>query len=172
MLSALVPAHAVSDPAPAPEVRVSDRAGTAVASGSIFVRAPPERVWRVMLDCDRAPTFVPRLERCRVLDADPDGGGDVREHVVRFAVIGRVRHVFRSSYRPYREIRTERVGGDLKAADGTWTLEPAPGGTRVSFRVALAVNAPVPGPLVRGALRRDTEAMLRALAREAAGSRP
>jgi hypothetical protein len=121
-----------------------------------------------MLDCARAPAFVPKLKACSVVEGDAARGSDIREHRLA-GPFGTVRNVFRSTYVRERSITTARVGGDLKVAEGVWRLQPIDGGagTRVAYDSRLALNAPVPGAMVRGALRKDTLLVLRALRREA-----
>ena len=137
-------------------------------SAGIDIPAPPSVVWRVMLDCPRAPRFVPKLKSCRVVEGDAAAGSDVREHRLA-GPLGTVRNVFRSTYTPERRIVTARVAGDLRTAEGEWRLQPIDGGrgTRVSYDSRMALNAPLPGGMVRQAMRRDTPAVLRALRREA-----
>jgi ribosome-associated toxin RatA of RatAB toxin-antitoxin module len=147
-----------------------DPAGGAAGrvQAGVDIPAPPAVVWRVMLDCERAPRFVPKLKSCTVLEGDAARGGDVREHRLA-GPLGTVRNVFRSTYVRERSITTVRVGGDLKVAEGVWRLQPLDGGraTRVAYDSRMALNAPVPAAMVRSAMRRDTPEVLRALRREA-----
>lgn len=143
------------------------RAAGQVRAG-IDIPAPPAVVWRVMLDCPRAPRFVPKLKSCAVVEGSAAAGADVREHKLA-GPLGTVRNVFRSTYVPERRITSARVGGDLKLSEGEWRLEPIANGTatRVSYVSRLALNAPVPSGMIRRAMQRDAPAVLRALRREA-----
>jgi hypothetical protein len=147
-----------------------DPAGGARVLGGIDIPAPPEVVWKVMLDCGEAVRYVPKLKACRVLRSDPGGAWDVREHVFDYGVLGRIRHVFRSDYSGQSAIRTTRVEGDLKASQGEWRLEPIEGGaaTRVRYQSRSQPKTPVPGPIARQAIRRDAPASLRGLRAAAA----
>ncbi|MDP8916690.1 MAG: SRPBCC family protein [Pseudomonadota bacterium] len=152
-----------------------DGAGGAQVRGGIDIPAPPSAVWKVMLDCNEAVRYVPKLKSCRVLKADPGGAWDVREHRFDYGVLGEIRHVFRSDYVSGARVRTQRVDGDLKFSQGEWRLEPLAGGaaTRVRYQSRSASKTPLPGPLVRQAIRRDAPASLRGLRRRslaAAGS--
>jgi ribosome-associated toxin RatA of RatAB toxin-antitoxin module len=144
----------------------SGRAAGQVRAG-IDIPAPPAVVWRVMLDCPRAPRFVPKLKSCAVVEGDAAAGADVREHRL-VGPLGTVRNVFRSTYRKERSIASTRVDGDLKVSEGEWRLEPLAGGTatRVSYVSRLALKAPVPSGMIRRAMERDAPAVLRALRRE------
>jgi ribosome-associated toxin RatA of RatAB toxin-antitoxin module len=137
---------------------------------AIDIPASPAIVWRVMRDCDRAATFVPGLEACRILETDPAGRFDVREHRVRWiAILPRLTLRFRSDYADEREIRVTRVGGDLARMEGAWRLEPREGGaaTRLHYDFRMAPRAPAPAGLVRAGLLRDTPKVLEAVRAEA-----
>ncbi len=142
-----------------------DPAGGARVQGGIDIPAPPSVVWKVMHDCGEALRYVPKLKACRVVQTGPGGAWDVREHVFDYGVLGRIRHVFRSDYTGETRIRTSRVGGDLKASQGEWRLEPLDGGkaTRVRYQSRSQPKTPVPGPIARQAIRRDAPASLRGL---------
>ena len=122
-----------------------------------------------MVDCSRALRIVTGLESCRVIERSADGTWDVREHVISVNILlPRVRNVFRSEYEQNRLIRFRRVDGDLRVSDGEWRLQPLAGGTatRVTYRAHVALSVPVPGPLVRAAIRYDIPNMLAALRRQ------
>lgn len=137
---------------------------------AIDIAAPVSRVWAVMLDCARAPAFVPKLEACRVIEAEPDGSSDLREHRVRFIpLLPRLTLRFRSTYVDQQEIRFMREGGDLAVMEGVWRFEPLDGGraTRLHYDVRLQPRTPLPRGMVRSALARDTPAVLIAVREEA-----
>jgi carbon monoxide dehydrogenase subunit G len=136
---------------------------------AIDIAAPPRLVWKVMLDCARAPAYVPGLQACRVLSAAADGSSDTREHRVRWiALLPSLTLQFRSDYIPEREIRVRRTGGDLAVMDGLWRLEPLQDGrgTRLHYDFRMAPRAPVPSGMIRAGLARDTPRVLEAVRRE------
>jgi hypothetical protein len=73
--------------------------------GSVEIAASPSIVFAVMTDCAKALRIVRGLKSCRVLQRDPEGRWDVREHRVSWSVLPSVRNVFRSDYVPDRSIR-------------------------------------------------------------------
>ncbi|MGL4397487.1 MAG: SRPBCC family protein, partial [Hyphomicrobium sp.] len=72
-----------------------------VIDAVIDIKAPPARVWSVMLDCEKAVRFLPALTSCRVLETARDGASDVREHKSKWlAILPEMTSVFRSDYLP------------------------------------------------------------------------
>jgi len=147
-----------------------DPAGSSgLIRGVVEIDAPPEIVWKVVVDCELAPRMVRSLKSCRVLERDPAGRWDVREHISRTGLLPSIRSVFRSDYDPPRRIHFYRVGGELKLLDGEWRLIALEGGrrTRVLYENRAATPFAVPGPIARMVLRKDVPEALAALRREA-----
>jgi uncharacterized membrane protein len=135
----------------------------------VDIGAPPDVVWAAMIDCEGAPKFVPNLISCRVLESDPAGAWDVREHMIDWAwFLPTIRNVFRSDYEQMRRLRFQRVGGDLKESAGEWRLLPLREGkaTRVFYAGRMAPNGWIPTALVRDQMREDIPKVLTALRRE------
>lgn len=167
----LAPRDALSrEPSPpSVSVELDEESSAARVTAAIDIPAPPQTVYAVMVDCSRALRIVTGLESCRVIERSADGAWDVREHVISVNILlPRVRNVFRSEYEQNRLIRFRRVDGDLRVSDGEWRLRPLAGGTatRVTYRAHVALSVPVPGPLVRAAIRYDIPNMLDALRRQ------
>lgn len=147
-----------------------DAGGAAVIHAAIDIAAPPKTVWSIMTDCRMAARLVTTVTSCKVVQGDPKSGWDVREQVTRGNFfMPAIRNVFRSDYQPYSLIRFRKVGGDLKAEDGEWVLQPLNGGsrTRVIYINRVAADIPLPAGLVRAGMRRDTPKVLVNLRREA-----
>jgi len=137
---------------------------------AIDIAAPAERVWTVMTDCERAASFVPGLESCRVLERDPAGRWDIREHRIAWVwFLPRIRSVFRTDYDAPKRLRFRRIAGDLRRSEGEWRLVPLAGGTRVHYDATLATDVPAPDFMVESALKRDIATVLRRLRDQCTG---
>ncbi len=135
----------------------------------IDIPAPTNVVWKVMLDCARAPAYIPGLDGCRIIEAGRDGRSDIREHRLHWlSILPAMTVRFASDYLPEREIRVRRVSGDLAAMSGVWTLEARDNGraTRLHYDFTLVPNSFLPSGLVRAGLMRDTPKVLKAVRTE------
>lgn len=152
-------------------VRIVKQAGAGGrVIAAIDIPVEPRSVWGVMLDCERAPHYVPGLQSCAILDRAEDGLADLREHRIRWTgLLPELTLRFRSEYEPERRIRVMRVGGDLRAMQGEWVLEPRDGDrvTRLHYDFHIAPRVPMPAGLVRAAMLRDAPDVLEAVRTEA-----
>ncbi len=144
----------------------SARGAAAEILGIIDVKASPQTLWEVMLDCARAPAIIPHMKSCKVIEQASNGAHDIREHVVSYTFLfPNVRSVFRSDYRLFEEIRFQRIEGDLRIMEGVWTLAPVNNGdaTRVTYRARVATGTPAPRALIRRSVRADMPDILTSL---------
>jgi uncharacterized protein YndB with AHSA1/START domain len=154
---------------PAVEAHIDPAIDAARVRAAIDIPQPPARVWSVMTDCARMLRFVPGLESCRVIEADPRGRWDVRAHRLNWAwFLPNIRVVFRAEYERPQLIKFRRISGDLKRSEGEWHLVPRDGGrgTRLFYRAILAADVPAPSFIVVGAIRKDMATVLRQLREE------
>ena len=131
---------------------------------AVAIAAPAAAVWEVMVDVEHAPAFVPGLRRARVLERE--AAHELIEHTVKYAVfLPEFTYRYRADYQRPARIDFQRVSGDLRALQGTWTLRPSAdgGGTVVVYSVALDPGFFVPQWLVRQSLRKNLPAVLLAL---------
>lgn len=143
--------------------------GAGLIHAAIDIPAPPKTVWTVMTDCRLASRLVVSVTSCKILEADRQGGWDVREQITRGGVFfPSLRNVFRSDYRPYSVIRFHRLAGDLKIEEGEWRLVPLNGGagTRVIYINRVALDVWAPAFMVRAGIKADTPKALMNLRRE------
>lgn len=146
-----------------------DTDGAGLIHAAIDIAAPPRVVWAVMTDCKMAARLIATMTRCKVVQGDQAQGWDVREQVTRGNLfVPAIRNLVRNDYQPFRLIRFRKAGGDLKAEDGEWRLEPLGGGagTRVIYVNRVAARIIAPAFLVRAGMKRDTPKVLLNLRRE------
>lgn len=151
------------------EALVDDAENVARVSAVIDIAASPQAVWDVMIDCARAPKFVPDLVSCRILERDPAGSWDVREHIIDWAwFLPNIRNVFRSDYEPPYVLKFKRVDGDMERSEGEWKLEPLSGGaaTRLSYSALLLPKSWIPPSMALSSVRSDVPEILKAVRRE------
>jgi uncharacterized protein YndB with AHSA1/START domain len=133
---------------------------------AVRIPAPAEAVWSVMTNCSEAPYYVPGLERCRRVDAAPDGRWEDIEHEVRYSrLLPTVRYVFRAQYQRPHRMDFHRISGDLKEEAGTWLLTETPdrAATVVEYDIYLDPGFWIPQFLVRRMLRKDVPEVLSGL---------
>jgi ribosome-associated toxin RatA of RatAB toxin-antitoxin module len=136
----------------------------------ILIPAPPRVVWAVMVDCANAPRFVPGLRSCRVESTNPAERSDIRVHHISWlAGFPTLSVRFQSHYEQEREIRFERISGDVARMAGVWRFASRDNGqaTELSYDASLAPSPLLPSALVRAGLRRDTPKILEAVRAEA-----
>jgi carbon monoxide dehydrogenase subunit G len=143
-----------------------------MVKAAIDIPASPDVVWRTILDCDRAARMTPGVKRCRVISRAADGKSETREHLVKWGFfLPTLRSTSRVDLDPDRTIRFTCIGGDIRACEGSWTLEPLKaGGTRVTYEMWAAAPFAVPTQILSGLMRRDVPDALRALRRECEAS--
>lgn len=136
----------------------------------IDIPAAPALVWQTLNDCAGAPRFVPSLLQCKVVESDPLGAWDIREHLADPGwLLPNIRSRFRADYTPQTEIRFVQIEGDFEVMQGRWTLAPidAGQGTRLRYEARLKPKMWVPDFIVRGIIEHDAPDTLRALRTEA-----
>jgi hypothetical protein len=152
-----------------PGASESARGGTAVA----FVRAAPERVWPVLVDYRGHPRYYPR-----VVSAEPVEF-DAQYALVRYEVgVGPFSFGFYMIKYPDPVRRridwrldTSHANNFFRENTGYWQVDPAEGGSLVTY--AIAVRTILPGFATLGAEREslvDTIKKLRKLAEDEKGA--
>ena len=152
------PGLAAPPEAPATVSVTPDPQGSSgIVHGQVDINAPPETVWKVMVDCARLPQLMVDVKSCRVLQRDPAGRWDMREQISKGSILPSVRIVMRSDFDEPRSVKFHRTDGDFKVLEGQWLLEPLDGGarTRVLYESRMTAPFAAPGPIVRAILRRD-----------------
>ena len=149
------------------DVSPDPKGAPALARGVVDIAAPPAVVWKLMMDCAATRRIMPSNRGCKVVETDPKGRWDVREHILK-TPLQMVRSVFRSDLEPNRRMTFRRVDGDMRILEGEWTLEALDGGrrTRVSHEMRMQPGFAAPAPMVRSFLRTEVSVGLANLKRE------
>lgn len=153
---------------PVIHVAMDETVNAARVHASIDIDAPPAIVWAVISDCARAPSVIPNLESCRILQHDAAGHWDIREHVINWALLmPKLRTVVRTSYEGNRRLMFKRVGGDMRVSEGEWRVEPLGNAraTRLTYDALVAPSFPVPDFMIEHTVREDFPNVLRAIER-------
>lgn len=143
----------------------SDESGGA-ARARMLVHSSAESIWDVIISCDLAFIYVKGLEYCEVLE-DDGGRGEVRQVVNPSWIVPKMDYVFESLRDPYREIRFQRISGDLDVLEGYWKFTPVPEGLLVDYEARVKPSIPAPRWLIRYTVKKsmpDLLACIRALA--------
>lgn len=133
---------------------------------SLLVAATPREAWDVLTDYDHMPRFLPNLRVSKVLSRSPtelrvaqQGGVSHGPLSLSFDVVRDVQ------LRPYHEIISHVISGNLKKVDGTTRLAPEGEGTRITFHSESIPNVWVPpgiGPTLIANETRDQFSDMRA----------
>jgi len=144
----------------------TQRRGTVRAA--VRIEAPPDVVFRMMINCADALEYVPHLRQCRVRDRAADDSWMLVENAIDFGWYSpRVKWISRADLIPNRRIAFRQVSGDFKAYEGVWEFEPTDDGTTTLLLYQAFIDPPgfVPNWLARSTFRRDMPGMLTELRR-------
>ena len=136
----------------------SDESGGA-ARARMLVHTSAEAIWNVIISCESAFTYVKGLEFCEVLE-DKGGRALVRQAVDPSWIVPKMDYVFESVRDPYREIRFQRISGDLDVLEGYWIFTPVPEGLLVDYEARVKPSIPAPRWLVRYTVKRSMPDLL------------
>lgn len=135
---------------------------------AVRIEAPPDVVFRQMIQCADALKYVPHLRVCRVRDHAPDQSWVLVEHQIDFGWYApRVNWTFHADLVTDRSIRFKQVSGDFKANEGVWELEPTADGATTLLLYQAYIDPPgfVPSWLARSTFKRELPQMLTDLRR-------
>lgn len=131
-------------------------------SDSIEIAADHDAVMDVIADFPAYPQWQEEVNQVEVLAVDEDGWGRrVRFHVdAGVLTAGYVLdYEYTGTAMSWRLVESD----ELSRLDGSYTLEAAQIGTRVTYTLEVALNMPLPGMLRRRAARRIVRMALHGL---------
>ena len=127
------------------EVAAKKVADMVVIDVSMLVAATPREAWDVLTDYDHMPKFLPNLQSSKILSKSPTrlevaqkGGASHGPITISFDVVRDVK------LKPYSQIISHVISGDLKKVDGTTRLVAEGEGTRITFHSESIPNVWVP----------------------------
>lgn len=106
----------------------------------IMVAVPPDRLFDIIAQYERYPSFVPGVKACRVLSRGPGHADveltvDVGVKTIRYSL----RHL---EQRPTSVTWSLLEGEWMKVSNGSWQLSPEGPGTRARYTVEVQVVKP------------------------------
>ncbi|WP_188896916.1 SRPBCC family protein [Microlunatus endophyticus] len=134
----------------------------AQTSSRIEIPASPDRVMSVIADLDHYPEWVDSLTTVEVLETDAQG----RPATVRMVLQHRL---LSDDYTVGYDWAEHEVswklitGRTLTAMDGSYAVEPAGSGSRVTYTLSVDVKMPLPGLLKRTAEKTIIDTALKGL---------
>ncbi len=142
----------------------SSHGGGRRVQAAILIDSPVQRVWDVIIDCERAPEFMPDLKSCKFLQRTEDTA-IIEQEVKVSRFLPKTTYIYRSTYQKFKRIDFKRISGDLKDLEGSWVFESVGGGqqTIVVYSVFLDPGFFAPKWLVREILRKNLPDVLLAL---------
>ncbi|VXC48877.1 SRPBCC family protein [Nocardioides sp. AX2bis] len=122
-------------------------------TSSLVVEATPAEVMAVIADFESYPAWATGMKRAEVLDRVGDGPAAGRADRVFFVLdVSPIKDEYTLAYTwdGDRQVSWSLVEGKmLRSLDGAYVLREVPGGTEVTYRLALDVSIPLIGMLKR-----------------------
>ena len=134
------------------------------ATEQMVMRAPPERLYETVLDFERYPEWAADIKQVTVDERDEEGRGTVVSW--RAAAFGRsTTYTLRYDYAEApKAVSWVLDHGDITSKlDGTYTFEPDPEGTLVTYVLEVELKIPLPGFVKRRAENRIISTALKEL---------
>lgn len=128
------------------------------------VKARPEQVWHILTDFNAAPRIFSSLKKCQVL-VDKGTTKIVHHQVKPSGLMTTFQYDLELKEVNQKQLSWHRVGGDFKAVEGFWKLEPTEGGRATLVTYATYVNGGMfmPLPLIKRQSRIDMPQVMAAL---------
>ena len=130
---------------------------------AIAISAPREKIWFALLDYENFPKIFDGVNKINVISQDKKGA------LVEFwvdAVLAELHYtLFRSYDKPAYELSWNRIKGDLKIIEGSWSILDSPDSEIkiLVYRSFVKVGRAIPTRLVRWGATRKAKAMCKRL---------
>jgi hypothetical protein len=143
------------------ENETSDVNGAA-AGILVFIRAPVERIWAIIISCQQASIWVVGLQYCEALEERGDYAL-TRQIVDKGWTTPRLDFTFETVRRPYQHMEFRLTQGNLKSMHGSFDFKTFPDGVLVRHAMLLQPLVPAPSWLVRLVMKKDLPSMMRCI---------
>lgn len=130
----------------------------------VLIKARPEHVWQVLTDYSAATKVFPTLRKCRIL-SDLGATKRVQYQIHPTGALSNFEYELEVRELTHKSIEWKRLGGDFKAVEGYWRLEPVEGGRSTFVTYASHVNGGMwlPQALIKRQSRIDIPQVMAAL---------
>jgi ribosome-associated toxin RatA of RatAB toxin-antitoxin module len=118
----------------------------------VIIEATPNEIFDVIADVKATPTWSPQYQSAEILSTHPDGRPRQVEMKVKTAGISDtqvVEYTWTDSKVSWTLVRA----GQLKAQDASYTLTPEGDKTRVRFDISVDLSVPLPGFILKRAMK-------------------
>ena len=134
-----------------------------VASSTITIAAPPERVLAVIADIDSYPEWTGQIKSAQVVETTADGKPAQATFVMDAGVL-KDEYTLAYDWNP-SGVSWELVGKSSvqKSQQGSYTLAPMGDGTEVTYRLAVDIAMPMLGMFKRKAEKMIMDSALKEL---------
>ncbi|MGE2836927.1 SRPBCC family protein [Mycobacterium sp. SMC-4] len=125
-------------------------------SREVVIEATPDQILDVIADVENTPSWSPQYQEAEVLERFDDGRPKKVKMKVKAAGLTD-EQVLEYTWGTDKVTWTLVSAGQLKAQDAGYTLTPEGNATRVRFDMALDLAVPLPGFVVKRALKGGME---------------
>lgn len=125
-------------------------------SREVVIEASPEEILAVIADVEQTPTWSPQYLSAEVLETGDDGRPRRAKMVIKAAGLTD-NQVIEYTWTATGVSWTLVSAGQLKSQEASYTLTPDGDKTKVRFDMEINTSIPVPGFLLKRALRNGVE---------------
>jgi ribosome-associated toxin RatA of RatAB toxin-antitoxin module len=135
------------------------------ARAAVVIEAPLGRVLEILMDCESAPEFVPKIRSCVLIETLELQKTKIFRQQVKFSwFLPAIEHEFSLVNEHPGRIRVRKVSGPFEILDGDWWLLPTnDGGTTLIYELTFDPGLLLPRFVVGRTLRNDIPDTLRAI---------
>jgi ribosome-associated toxin RatA of RatAB toxin-antitoxin module len=134
-------------------------------SREVVVEASPEEILDVIADVEATPEWSPQYQRAEILEMGDDGRPRRVKMTVKTAGITDEMEI-EYTWSDDKVSWTLIKAGALKKQDASYTLTPDGDKTRVRFDIAIDLSIPMPGFVLKRALKGGTESATEGLRKQ------